>query len=155
MDLLELELVDDPAWSEPSDTSYLTDEDRANPDIMANVEAMAATDALIAWFGQDMVGFVGLWRGPDGTPLTEAPVVRLDTEGQYELVAATVGDYIAVSVDEEDFDEARDALLGQGFQVAPSVDAIWASVEPLDCPNDFRHRLYNEARARRGLDPVE
>jgi len=45
---LELELVDDPSWSEPSDTSYLSDADRQNPDIAANVEAMAETNRLIA-----------------------------------------------------------------------------------------------------------
>src|SRR6266545_3257150 len=89
IDRLELELVDDPAWGEPSDTSYLTDADRDNPDIAANLAAMSETNKLIAWFGRDAEGYLGLWRGPDGRPLDEAPVVRLDTEGQYSIVAAT------------------------------------------------------------------
>jgi hypothetical protein len=38
-DDLELEFVDDPSWAEPSDVSYLSDQDRANPDIM---EALSA-----------------------------------------------------------------------------------------------------------------
>ena len=63
---LELELVDDPAWEEPSDTSYLSETDRANPDIVANVDAMTKTNRLISWFGRDMEGFVGIWRGPSG-----------------------------------------------------------------------------------------
>jgi hypothetical protein len=79
---LELQLVDDPRWAEPSDVSYLNDKDRANPSTMSNVEAMAATNELIAWFGRDMEGFVGLWRGPNNTPLEQAPIVRLDTEGR-------------------------------------------------------------------------
>src|SRR5258705_8187271 len=61
---LELELIDDPSWGEPSDTSYLTDDDRQNPDIAANVEAMAETNRLISWFGRDAEGYLGLWRGP-------------------------------------------------------------------------------------------
>jgi hypothetical protein len=80
IDELRLELVDDPAWAEPSDTSYLNDADRANPEIMDNVAAMAATDELIAWFGRDFEGYVGLWRGPSQRPLARAPVVRLDTD---------------------------------------------------------------------------
>jgi len=96
---LELELVEDPRWGEPSDTSYLSDRDRANPAIMANVDAMTATNMLIDWFGRDMEGFVGFWRGPETLPAETAPVVRLDTEGQYALIASTVGDYLLVSAD--------------------------------------------------------
>src|SRR5688572_30344619 len=96
VDYLELELVDSPDWGEPSDTSYLTDEDRADPETMDNVDAMAQTNRLIAWFGRDMEGFVGLWRGPDNLALENAPVVRLDTEGQYSIVARSIGDYIAI-----------------------------------------------------------
>jgi hypothetical protein len=70
---IEFEFVDDPQWAEPSDTSYLTDGARANPDIMANVEAMGAMNKLIAWFGRDFEGYVGLWRGPSVLSLDEAP----------------------------------------------------------------------------------
>lgn len=151
---LELELVDDPAWSEPSDTSYLSAAERENPDIMANVDAMTATNTLISWFGRDMEGFVGLWRGPGNTPLASAPVVRLDTEGQYDLVAATIGDYLAISTDADDFDVYRKALVDCGFVVADSPDAIWAALESCDSPNDHRRRLYNEGRVRRGLAAI-
>jgi hypothetical protein len=148
VDSLELELVDDPRWTEPSDMSYLSEEDRANPDIMANVAAMLATNELIAWFGRDMEGFVGLWQGPKKTPLAEAPVVRLDSEGQYEIVAATVGDYLAISVAEDELDQARDALVAAGFSVAESSEAIWDAAEAFDDPNDYRNTLYESARAK-------
>ncbi|HEY6724369.1 MAG TPA: hypothetical protein VI197_10060 [Polyangiaceae bacterium] len=155
VDYLELELVDTPDWAEPSDTSYLTDEDRSDPETMDNVDAMQQTNRLIAWFGRDMEGFVGLWRGPDDTPLESAPVVRLDTEGQYAVVARTIGDYIAISVDEDDFDAAREALIDAGFEVSKSSADIWQSIEDLDDPNEFRGKLYNAGRVRRGLDPIE
>jgi len=119
LERLELELVDDPAWGEPSDTSYLSPAERANPDIAANVAAMAATNKLVAWFGRDQEGFVGLWRGTDGAhPLDASPVVRLDTEGQYAIVAATIPDYVAVSVPEDEFASTRDALMRAGFTSA-------------------------------------
>ncbi len=158
VDRLELELVVDPRWGEPSDTSYLNDNDRANPDIMANVEAMAATNDLVAWFGRDDQGFVGLWRGPSDRPIETAPVVRLDTEGQYSLLAATVPDYLAIAMPEEEFGTTRQSLIDVGFAVASSPIAVRRAlaqvVEFNDSPNVYRHALYNQGRARRGLTPI-
>jgi hypothetical protein len=154
-DGFELELVDDPYWAEPSDVSYLNDEDRADPDIMANVEAMAATNQLIAWFGRDSEGFVGVWRGPENRPLREAPIVRLDTEGQYSIIAKSVGDYLAISADPDAFDHTRQRLVAAGFAVRESPDAIWAAVDPeKTVANRHRHSLYNEGRLKRGLEPI-
>lgn len=157
LDQIEFEFIDDPHWSEPSDTSYLSDADRTDPDIMANVEAMDATNKRIAWFGRDQEGgFVGLWRDPENNSLERAPVVRLDNEGQYELVAATVPDYIAVSdMDEEIFDATRATLLAVGFKVAASRDEIWEALNGFSDPNAFRHELYNQGRARRGLEEIK
>lgn len=152
---LGLELVADPYWTQPSDISYLTDEDRANSDIMANVDAMAATNQLIAWFGRDSEGFVGLWRGPENRPLADSPIVRLDTEGQYSVIAKSIGDYLAISLDHEEFDDTRERLVTAGFAVRESPDAIWASVESEeDAVNRHRHSLYNEGREKRGLSPI-
>ena len=155
LERLELELVDDPAWGEPSDTSYLSAADRANPDIMANVAAMAATNKLVSWFGRDMEGFVGLWRGADDRPLVQAPVLRLDTEGQYSIVAATIPDYIAISVPEDEFAAAREALARAGFQVSMNADAIWGALDGFDDPNEHRNDLYEREREERGLAHFE
>lgn len=154
VEALELELVDDPSWAQPSDTSYLSEKDRLNPDIMANVEAMAATNRLIAWFGRDMEGYLGLWRGPKELPLELAPVVQLDSEGQYSIVASTIPNYLAIAWSEEAFERASLALVKVGFTVAGSPEAIAEATEAYDSPNDYRHRLYNEGRVRRGLQPV-
>lgn len=155
LDEFEFEFVDDPNWPRPSDFSYLNDSDRANPDIMANVEAMQANNKLIAWFGRDQEGFVGLWQGPSDLPLERAPVVRLDSEGQYSLVAATVPDYIQISVDDEAFSDTREALLAAGFRVAASREQIWDVLDGIsDDPNEYRRNLYNQGRARRGLELI-
>ena len=152
---LGLELVDDPNWTEPSNFHYLTEKDRADPHIMANVEAMCATNVLIPWFGQDNEGFVGLWRGLANTPPGSAPVVRLDSEGQYALVADGIGNYLAISRDEDDFAEVRTTLVDAGFAVADEYEDIWGTTEGHACPNAYRHLLYNAGLARRGLPPVE
>lgn len=155
---IELELVDDPKWTEPSDTSYLTAEDRKNDDIMANTEAMTKTNELIAWFGRDSEGFVGLWCGSSNGPLEGAPVVRLDSEGQYHFEGATVADYIALAVhgsDEDEFEDVRDNLAEAGFRVGDDIDAIYSAIDALkDPPNDYRNKLYNQNRVARGLKPV-
>lgn len=155
VEALELQLVDDPNWAEPSATSYLSEQDRANPDIMANVEAMAETNRLIAWFGRDMEGYLGLWRGPQELSLERAPVVQLDSERQYSIVAATIPDYLAIAWSEEAFERASQALVKVGFTVAGSPEAISAATEAFASPNAYRHRLYNEGRVRRGLKPVD
>jgi hypothetical protein len=153
---IEFEYVDDPDWGEPSDTSYLTAADRSNPDIMDNVGAMAATNQLISWFGRDCVGFVGLWRHQPDLPIERAPVVRLDTEGQYFLVATTVPDYLAISGKEASFARIRDALTAVGFTVSSSRQAIWHAVDLIEGkrPDAYHSELYNQARARRGLKPI-
>jgi hypothetical protein len=152
IDRLELQLVDDPSWNEPSDTSYLSDADRQNPDIVANVEAMAETNKLIAWFGRDAEGYLGLWRGPNNRSLTEAPVVRLDSEGQYSIVAATVPEYLAIAMPEDEFADTRDALTKAGFKVGFNPDAIWGALDAFDDdPNAYRNELYERGRVARGL----
>jgi len=154
LDAIALEIAPHPNWEEPSDTSYLTEQDRANPDIMANIEAMLATNSRIAWFGKDEEGFVGLWRGTEDRPLPECPVLRLDTEGQYTLIARTIADYILLSFDDEQWDIIREMLTGAGFAVAESPKDIEDSLGGLEDPNAFRHQQYNAARQNRGLEPV-
>ena len=149
---LELELVDDPSWGEPSDTSYLSESERENPDIAANVDAMAETNKLIAWFGRDAEGFLGLWRGPSNRDLAASPVVRLDTEGQYSIVAATIADYLAIAMPEDEFASTRETLTNAGFAVGFNPDAIWGALDGIpDDPNSYRNELYEQNRVSRGL----
>jgi hypothetical protein len=154
--VLDIELVDDPAWDAPSDTSYLSPKEKKDPDIASNVAAMSATNKLVAWFGRGPMGYIGLWRGPRQHPLEKAPVVVLDTEGQYSIAATNVADFIAISADDEDFDDTVEALVAAGFTPRRSQNAIWKTLEALgdDDPNEYRHKLYNEGRKKRGLKPI-
>jgi len=154
---LEFELVDEPDWDEPSDVSYLSAKEKKDPDIASNVEAMAATNKLISWFGRGQMGFAGLWRGPKNHKLDKAPIVVLDTEGHYEIAATTIADFIAISVDEDSFADVKQALTGAGFKVAKSQEAIWETLEAFedDDPNEYRNELYNDGRVKRGLERVD
>ncbi|RTL71371.1 MAG: hypothetical protein EKK41_10365 [Hyphomicrobiales bacterium] len=130
----------------PDDTSYLNDQDRANPDIMANVAAMAATNADIAWLGQYAEGWVGIWRAT-------GHVVRLDTEGQYEILARDVGDFLARAAlgYGEPWDDALTGLLAaQGFKVSASLEAALALIADAPDVNGLRDALYVKLRAKDG-----
>jgi hypothetical protein len=142
-DEIELRLVDDPAWAEPSDHGSLSAKERNNPDIAANVEATNATNELISWFAHDSRGYVGLWRGPANHSLVDAPIVVLDTEGQYRIRATTVPDYLVVVTRDGVFTDVRKQLVAVGFKVSRSRDAIYASCDACpDAPNDYRNELY-------------
>jgi hypothetical protein len=103
------------------------------------------------------MGYVGLWRGPGRHPLAGAPVVVLDTEGQYAIAATNVADFIAISADDEDFKETVKALVAAGFSPRKSQDAIWKTLDARkgDDPNEYRRTLYNEGRKKRGLKPIQ
>jgi hypothetical protein len=68
------------------DHSYLNDNDRADPEIMANIAAIDAVLPHAAWIGtlldDDVVGY---WLHPD-EPVGEPPlVVTFSTEGEFDL----------------------------------------------------------------------
>ena len=86
-------------WAPWSDTSYLSADDLANPDIAANVKAIAEVCDLIAFVGSDEDGnYFGYWRGPKRESITASPIVRFDSEGQFNLCAgSTFAEAILVS----------------------------------------------------------
>ena len=155
-------LLEDFDWDELKKLAggHLTERDRQDPDIMSNVEAMEKTNAMISWFGRDYDGFVGLWRGPSQTPLEMAPVVRLNTEGQYELRGPSVANYLAVEnylandADADFFDWAREVLASLELSVRESSEAVWECLKGVTAPKAVHHTFYNEGRVKRGLAPI-
>jgi hypothetical protein len=133
---------------------YLMDADRANPAIMANVAAMNATSALCCFvFVTDDGELIGYWRGPDRLEPDKASIVRLDTEGQYDLLPGRTilqalyllmkRGYLA-----ERLEPARQALAKLGLSI---TDAELAVAETngraaVINPGDYRKRLYTEHR---------
>ena len=67
--------------------SYLNDSDRQNPDIMANVAVINDVLALITIVAESEDGdMIGYWHGPGHTPIGDAPIIKLDTEGTFGLM---------------------------------------------------------------------
>jgi hypothetical protein len=154
-----------PGQTHPAEShDYLTEADRANRDIMANIEAMNATSGLCSFVAEIEGGLVGYWRGPDGIEPDKAPIVLLDTEGQYSLMRGrTISEALYFLVTHggsaERFGSAHEAFARLGISIA---DADLSSSEASERlgrsdavhPNDYRDGLYNERRVMAGLPPI-
>ncbi|MFT6163022.1 MAG: hypothetical protein ACJAZO_004317 [Myxococcota bacterium] len=68
--------------------------------------------------------YLGYWHGPIGRELSESPVIRLDSEGQFSLVGSSLADTLLTDIydDEERFDE-RDAGFKE-LELTPSIEEI-------------------------------
>lgn len=137
---------------------YLTDADRANPAVMANVEAMKATSALCCFvFVTDDGELLGYWRGPDRLEPDKAPIVRLDTEGQYDLLPGrTILQALYLMMKHgylaERIESARHALAKLGVSTTDAELAITETDGRAAAisPGDYRKRLYTERRKPQG-----
>ncbi len=94
----------------------------------------------VRWIGEILDGSVmGYWVGEQRRPVAESPIVVCDPDGQFELGAMTLAEYLLDCTDpddDEDFTEVRDALEALGVRVVVrSHDDIWDRLEGFDDPN--------------------
>lgn len=143
------------------DFSYLNDNDRTNPDTMANVAATDRVFAYITFVAENNNGDVlGYWHGPENTPIEAAPIVKYDTEGQFYLLSganlaeALLDDYVAFD-DAAQFNELRDWFAACGIQIRPTCWDELQHPTPSTEPDDLHHKFYNEERIKAGLEPIE
>lgn len=133
------------------DTGYLTADDLANPEIAANVRAMADTSGLITWVAEDedeSTAF-GYWRGPQDTPLAEAPIVSLNSEGQFDLLPGNLSEARSIEYGEWS-DEGYAGLAAdcraQGVSIAEDPDQPpEPSASPT--PREYHASRYHELLA--------
>jgi hypothetical protein len=107
----------------------------------------------VRWFGEILDGAViGYWVGEQRRRIDESPIVVCDPDGQFELGAMTLGEYLLDCTDPEDLDdfaEVRDALEALGVRVVVrSLDEIWDRLEGFDDPNSVVLGYVVEERMR-------
>ena len=135
--------------------SYLNEGDRQNQDIMANVAAINDVLALITIVAESEDGdMIGYWHGPERTPIGNAPIVKLDTEGTFGLMQgrnlseAMLGN--DTFGDAERFAGARAWLVSQGI----AIDAMsWRELSPPKAstlPDKLHDLLYEQKRIAAG-----
>jgi hypothetical protein len=137
-------------WAPWADTSYLSAKDLANPDIAANVRAIAEVHAMIAYIAvDDEDQYLGYWRGPDARPIAGSSLVFFDNEGQFELCPGTTfAEAVLSRISEDDFEELRDWFAEIGITVEAETQDDLADPEEQVVPNDLhkeRYRQYKDA----------
>lgn len=142
-------------WSPWLDTSYLSAADRANPDIAANVRAIAEVCGHVAFVAAHEDGeYLGYWRGPEGRAVAGSPLVKLDNEGQFELCrGTTLAEALLGQVyGEDEFADLRDWLRSVGVAVRAEAEADLADPEDEPTPDELHADLYRRYRREAGLD---
>lgn len=140
----------DEGWAPWLDTSYLTEADRGNPDIMANVRAIADVCDLIAFIAaHEDDEYYGYWRGPTMRPVADAPLVLLDNEGQFRPCGSTFAEAVlSQTYDEDQFSEMRDWLRSLGIDGLPETAADLACPRAEPSPGELHRRLYDQYLGR-------
>ncbi len=109
--------------------AYLNENDRADPDTMANVAAVDEIFKLITFVAEDVDGqLFGYWHGSENTPLPNAPIVKYGSEGQFEILKganfteAIIGD--SVMGNEQEFVRFREWGINLGIDISTSLDTL-------------------------------
>lgn len=138
---------------------YLNERDRQNPEIMANVAAINEILAMITFVAESEDGdMIGYWHGPERTPIAAAPIVKLDTEGQFGLMQgrtlseAMLGNY--TFSDDERFAGGRAWLKACGIEIDAANWRGLSTPSAATQPEKLHRTLYNEKRIAAGLKPV-
>lgn len=140
------------------DGSYLTAEDRLNPEIASNMAATEQVFAMSTMVAQDYNGnLLGYWHGPQQHPLLHAPLVRYDTEGQFSymvglgLVEAAAAD--RVFEDDDQFADFQQQCLEVGIIFSGnSCDKLGTATSASSpSPQQLHHEIYLRERQLRGL----
>jgi hypothetical protein len=140
-----------PGWSPWLDTSYLSDTEKRNPDIMASVRANQEVCGLIAFVAElEDSEYLGYWRGPTGRPIASSPLVILDNEGQFRLCA---GSCFAEALLERIYDEERFGTLkawlqSLGISIPQNSIDDFAYRGDQDDPNALSLELFERYRSR-------
>lgn len=147
-----------------NDISYLSEDELKDPDMQCTIQAMRQVCALARFVAKDgQSNLYGYWLGQPSRPLHSAPIVTLDNEGQFFLLAG--GSLIEgvcgwETSDKSTFEalKTRFEALGITFQAQDPKDwsRLWECLrEATDHPDTLYRAFYNQQRQQRGLDPVE
>lgn len=135
------------SWAPWLDTSYLTEKDLADPDIRANVRAIGEVCKFIDFVAEDEDGnYLGYWRGPNRLPLSEAPVVCLDNEGQFDFCGtANIAGAILTRCGR--FEHTRPWLLSIGIESLPKGPHDLFDLDTRPSPRELHADLYEKFEA--------
>ncbi len=93
----------------------------------------------IAFIGRESEGgLLGFWLASDGDEIDDAPVIVLDSEGQFHCTAANLQDhFIQAAEDPAAIAAIRAWFHDRGVEASASPEAVWESIEGLPDPNEL------------------
>ena len=85
--LIGIEFGDNSKWTPWLDVSYLSEAQLNEPDIKANVDAIAVVCKYVLFVAAtENSEYIGYWRGPQMRPLSQSSIICLDNEGQFTVL---------------------------------------------------------------------
>jgi hypothetical protein len=136
--------------------SYLSDRDRQDPAIMANVAAINDVVGLMTIVAESEDGdMVGYWHGPERMPIGKAPIVKLDTEGMFclmqgrNLSEAMLGNY--TFDDAGRFADGRAWLASCGIEIDARNWRELSTPEASTRPDELHDMLCEQKRLAPGF----
>lgn len=140
--------------------AYLNDDDRANADIMRNIAAFDEVFELSTFVVElDDTSTLGYWHGPGNASISQAPILMLDTEGQFSIVPGrtlTEG-LLGQALKYSDTSEVDDMLTWLAkHQISVGAKQLEDLTPPrVDVlPSEIHLRAYNGRRVSDGLPPI-
>lgn len=141
---------------------YLSEKERADPEIQATIAATEQVAQMITFVAKDADGnLYGYWHGKKNRPIHEAPIVQYDTEGQFYIMpgASLTEAFCASYCFEEDdlFAEMKEWFESHDVPfVCDSWQEVYDSEQELeDDPSELHDEFYYAERAKQGLPPIE
>ena len=107
-------------WTPWLDSSYLSEDEKANPEIAANIRALEEVCSLIAFVAAcESDEYIGYWREPDKRAVADSPLTYFDNEGQFDLCGGTniAEAILAQAFGEDHFQELRDWMRSIGIDI--------------------------------------
>lgn len=136
-----------PDWAPWADMSYLSEAERSNPDIAANIAAIGEVCKLITFVASDdQANYYGYWHGPDQLTLENSPIVQYDNEGQFYLcgTANLAGALLVHTCFGESFDEMRKWMSSLGIRDLPQTQYDLSDPRLNRMPDQLHREFYEK-----------
>jgi hypothetical protein len=141
------------------DHSYLNETDRANPDMMMNIEAIDEVFNLATFVVElEDDHILGYWHGSENTPIADAPIIKFDSEGQFSvcrgnnLTEAIIAE--TMSYQEDKFPEFKAWFAKYQIDIATNSIADLPERKVTIHPALMYKNFYKAKRVAAGLEPA-
>jgi hypothetical protein len=139
------------------DHSYLNETDRADPDMMMNIEAINEVFKLATFVVElEDDDILGYWHGLENTPIDQAPIIKFDNEGQFSIcqgnnlteaiISATLG------YKEDQLPEFKAWFAKYHIDIVANSTADLPERQVTSHPGLIHKNLYQDKRVAAGLE---